>query len=207
MLDLAPVVPVVVLDDPAAAVPLARALVRGGLPVIELTLRTSSALEAVRRVVEQVPEITVGVGTVLTPAQAEAAVEAGAAFLVSPGLSPALRSWLPDSPVPLLPGVATVSEVLEAQELGMDELKLFPAVAAGGLSLLAAWASPLPTARFCPTGGITRETAAAYLALPNVGCVGGSWITPASALIEGAWSAVETLASEAAGLAAHRPGR
>lgn len=200
LLDLAPVIPVVVLDDLAHAVPLARALVAGGLPVVELTLRTPVALDAVRAIAAEVPEITLGVGTVCTPEQARAAAEAGAGFLVSPGTTPALLEAMLGTGLPFLPGTATVSEVLGVLEAGIAEMKLFPAEATGGTAYLSSLASPLPAARFCPTGGITPATAPDYLALPNVGCVGGSWLAPKDALAAGDWARVERLARDAAAL-------
>jgi 2-dehydro-3-deoxyphosphogluconate aldolase/(4S)-4-hydroxy-2-oxoglutarate aldolase len=201
LLSLAPVVPVVVLDDVAHAVPVAQALVAGGLPVIELTLRTPVALDAIAAIAAEVPEITVGAGTVLTPRHAEQAVAAGAQFLVSPGATPDLLRGLGGSGVPFLPGTATVSEVMTVLEAGVTEMKFFPAEASGGAAFLKSIASPVPAARFCPTGGITSATAASYLALPNVGCVGGSWLTPADALDAKDWDRVRSLASEAAALA------
>ena len=200
ILDLVPVVPVVVIDDLDHAVPLARALVAGGLPVIELTLRTPVALDAVRAIAAEVPEITLGVGTVCTPAQAEQAAEAGAGFLVSPGTTPTLLEAMLGTGLPFLPGTATVSEVLAVLEAGVTDMKFFPAEASGGAAYLKSLASPLAAARFCPTGGITATSAASYLSLPNVGCVGGSWLTPADALAAGDWARVETLAQEAAAL-------
>lgn len=200
LLDLVPVVPVVVVEDLDHAVPLARALVAGGLPVVELTLRTSVALEAVRAIAAEVPEIFLGVGTVCTPGQAWAAAEAGAGFLVSPGTTPDLLRALLGTGLPFLPGTATVSEVLAVLEAGVQEMKFFPAEASGGTAYLSSLASPLPAARFCPTGGITAATAPRYLALPNVGCVGGSWLTPREALAAGDWARVEQLAREAAAL-------
>ena len=200
LLGVAPVVPVVVVDDVARAVPLARALVAGGLPVIELTLRTPVALDAIRAIADEVPEILVGAGTVCTPGQAKAAHDAGAQFLVSPGATPDLLAGMLDTGLPFLPGTATVSEVLRVLELGITEMKFFPAEASGGAGYLRAISSPVPAARFCPTGGITAASAPSYLALPNVGCVGGSWLTPADALAAGDFSRVETLAREAAAL-------
>lgn len=200
LLDRVPVVPVVVVDDVAHAVPLARALARGGLPVVELTLRTPVALDAIRAIAEEVPEVLVGAGTIVEPAQARLAVEAGAGFLVSPGSTPALLDAMRESAVPFLPGVATVSEALAALEAGLTELKFFPAEAAGGAAYLKSMGGPLPQLRFCPTGGITPTSAPSYLALPNVGCVGGSWLTPAAALATGDWDRVERLARVAAEL-------
>lgn len=200
LLDLVPVIPVVVVEDVSVAVPLARALVAGGLPVIELTLRTPVALDAIRAIAAEVPEITLGVGTVTTPDQARRAVEAGAGFLVSPGATPSLLDAMLETGVPFLPGTATVSEVLTVLEAGVTEMKFFPAQAAGGTAYLSSIASPVPAARFCPTGGISLSSAPDFLALPNVGCVGGSWITPAEALATGDWARVEQLAREAAAL-------
>jgi 2-dehydro-3-deoxyphosphogluconate aldolase / (4S)-4-hydroxy-2-oxoglutarate aldolase len=194
LLDIAPVIPVVVLHDAEHAVPVARALVAGGLPVVELTLRTPAALEAVANVSREVPEALVGAGTVVDPGQAQAAAEAGARFLVSPGSTPRLLDAMSETGLPLLPGVATVSEAIALLERGLTELKLFPAQASGGVGFLSSLVSPLPGARFCPTGGITAANAADYLALPNVGCVGGSWLTPADLLRKGDWPAVTALA-------------
>ena len=200
LLERVPVVPVVVVDDVAHAVPLARALVAGGLPAVELTLRTPVALEAIRAIAQEVPEILLGAGTVVTPGQAKEALDAGAQFLVSPGSTPSLLGAMADTGLPFLPGTATVSEVLAVLEAGFSEMKFFPAEASGGAAFLKAVGAPVPAARFCPTGGITAESAAAYLALPNVGCVGGSWLTPADALAAGDWARVERLARAAAAL-------
>jgi 2-dehydro-3-deoxyphosphogluconate aldolase/(4S)-4-hydroxy-2-oxoglutarate aldolase len=200
-----PVVPVVVVDDVATAVPLARALVAGGLPVIELTLRTPGALDAIRAIADEVPEILVGAGTVLTPGQAKLAHDAGAQFLVSPGATPALLAGMADTGLPFLPGTATVSEVLAVLETGLTQMKFFPAEASGGTAFLSSIAAPVPAARFCPTGGITAASAPSYLALPNVGCVGGSWLTPrgavAAAAASGDWGRIESLARDATTLA------
>lgn len=200
LLDRVPVLPVVVANTAAEAVGIARALVAGGLPAIELTLRTEAALEAIRAVSAEVPEILVGAGTVTRPGHAKLAADAGAQFLVSPGTTGSLLHAMQDSGLPFLPGVATVSEVLAALEAGCSELKLFPAEASGGIALLKAIAGPVPTARFCPTGGITAASAPAYLALENVGCVGGSWLTPADAVASGDWDRISALAAEAAAL-------
>lgn len=200
VLDAVPVMPVVVIDSLDQAVPVARALVAGGLPAIELTLRTPVALDAIRAIADEVPEILLGAGTITTPAQAKEAVEAGARFLVSPGTTRQLLHAMQDTGLPFLPGTATVSEVLAALEAGCTELKFFPAEASGGTAFLKAVASPVPAARFCPTGGITPASAPSYLALPNVGCVGGSWITPADALATGDWDRITRLAAEAAAL-------
>ena len=200
LLSLAPVVPVVVLHDLAHAVPVARALVEGGLPVIELTLRTPVALDAIAAIAAEVPDIVVGAGTVVTPRQVAQARDAGAEFLVSPGCTPTLLREMVGCGLPFLPGTATVSEAMTVLEAGLTEMKFFPAEASGGAAYLASIASPLPAARFCPTGGITATTASSYLSLPNVGCVGGSWLTPKDALAEGAWDRVTALAREAAAL-------
>ncbi|MFG6192800.1 bifunctional 4-hydroxy-2-oxoglutarate aldolase/2-dehydro-3-deoxy-phosphogluconate aldolase [Nonomuraea sp. JJY05] len=200
LLDLAPVIPVVVIDDVESAVPMARALVAGGLPVIEVTLRTPAAREAIARIAAEVPEATVGAGTIRSSEDISASVAAGARFLVSPGTTLSLVEAMDSSGVPYLPGAATVSEVMALVERGVKELKFFPAEAAGGIPYLKALAGPLPDVRFCPTGGIRVNTAPDYLALPNVGCVGGTWLTPADALASGDWGRVEKLASEAAAL-------
>ncbi|RAJ70365.1 2-keto-3-deoxy-phosphogluconate aldolase [Streptomyces sp. Amel2xB2] len=200
LLGLAPVVPVVVLEDAADAVPLARALVAGGLPVVELTLRTPAGVEAIRAVAAEVPEAVVGAGTVLTPAQAEEAVDAGARFLVSPGWTDRLLAAMRGCGVPVLPGVSTASEVVALLERGVTEMKFFPAEAAGGIPYLKSLASPLPQARFCPTGGIDEARAPGYLALPNVGCVGGTWMVPGDALAAQDWPRVQRLAEGAAAL-------
>ncbi|MFE1424213.1 bifunctional 4-hydroxy-2-oxoglutarate aldolase/2-dehydro-3-deoxy-phosphogluconate aldolase [Streptomyces fungicidicus] len=202
VLDLAPVVPVVVVEDVADAVPLARALVAGGLPAIEVTLRTPAALDAIRAVAGEVPDAVVGAGTVIAPEQAGEAVAAGARFLVSPGWTDILLAAMRASGVPFLPGVSTTSEVVALLERGVREMKFFPAQAAGGTAYLKSLAGPLPQARFCPTGGIGPDSAPDYLALPNVGCVGGSWMLPADAVAAGDWDRVARLAREAAGLSA-----
>ncbi|MEU6815332.1 bifunctional 4-hydroxy-2-oxoglutarate aldolase/2-dehydro-3-deoxy-phosphogluconate aldolase [Streptomyces sp. NPDC046860] len=200
VLDLAPVLPVVVLSDAADAVPLARALVAGGLPAIEVTLRTPAALDGIRAIAEEVPEAVVGAGTVITPDQASRCVAAGARFLVSPGWTESLLAAMRESGVPFLPGVSTASEVVALLERGVREMKFFPAEAAGGTAYLKSLAGPLPDARFCPTGGIAPANAPEYLALPNVGCVGGSWMVPADAVGARDWARVEELARGAAGL-------
>lgn len=202
VLDLAPVVPVVVVDDLADAVPLARALVAGGLPAIEVTLRTPVALDAIRAIAGEVPGAVVGAGTVVTAAQVADVVAAGARFLVSPGWTDVLLEAMRGSGVPFLPGVSTTSEVVALLERGVREMKFFPAEAAGGTAYLKALAAPLPQARFCPTGGITPTSAPEYLALPNVGCVGGSWMLPKDAVAGRDWGRVEVLAREAAALGA-----
>ena len=200
VLDLAPVVPVVVIEHAADAVPLARALVAGGLPAIEVTLRTPVALDAIRAIAGEVPDAVVGAGTVIAPEQVGACGAAGARFLVSPGWTDALLTAMRASGVPFLPGVSTTSEVVALLERGVREMKFFPAQAAGGTAYLKSLAGPLPQARFCPTGGIGPANAPAYLSLPNVGCVGGSWMAPADAVAAGDWARIEQLARGAAGL-------
>lgn len=197
----ASVVPVVTIDDAEAAVPLARALLAGGIDVIEVTLRTPSAMEAIRRIAASLPQMAAGAGTVLSKAQAEDAVAAGAGFLVSPGLTAAVAEAGLSAPVPLLPGVATASEAMAAAEYGFTFLKFFPAETIGGAAALKALAAPLAHLRFCPTGGIDAAKAAAYLALPNVVCVGGSWMAPADAVRAGDWEKVAKLSREASALA------
>ncbi|MEU9863753.1 bifunctional 4-hydroxy-2-oxoglutarate aldolase/2-dehydro-3-deoxy-phosphogluconate aldolase [Streptomyces sp. NPDC047971] len=200
VLDLAPVVPVVVIEDAADAVPLARALVAGGLPAIEVTLRTPAALDAIRAIASEVPGAVVGAGTVISAAAVADAVAAGSRFLVSPGWTESLLEAMGSSGVPFLPGVSTASEVVALVERGVREMKFFPAEAAGGVPYLRSLSGPLPQARFCPTGGISPASAPAYLALPNVGCVGGTWMLPADALASRDWARVESLAREAADL-------
>lgn len=200
LLDLSPVIPVVVVDHVEQAVPLARALLRGGIPVIELTLRSDAALAAIEAVASQVDGIVVGAGTVVTPAQVRQVQDAGAQFLVTPGAPPRLLQAALDSGLPLLAGAGTLTEMLTLAEAGLEALKFFPAEASGGRAYLSAVAGPCPQLRFCPTGGITPQTAAEWLALPNVGCVGGSWLTPKDALARGDWARVERLAAEAVAL-------
>ncbi|MCK1822782.1 bifunctional 4-hydroxy-2-oxoglutarate aldolase/2-dehydro-3-deoxy-phosphogluconate aldolase [Streptomyces sp. XM83C] len=200
VLELAPVLPVVVVEDAADAVPLARALVAGGLPAVEVTLRTPAALEAIGAIDAGVPGAVVGAGTVLTPGQAADAVAAGARFLVSPGWTDALLGAMRGAGVPFLPGVSTATEVVALLERGVREMKFFPAQAAGGTAYLRSLAGPLPQARFCPTGGIGPDNAVDYLALPNVACVGGSWMLPPDAVAARDWGRVERLAREAARL-------
>ncbi|MFJ7954849.1 bifunctional 4-hydroxy-2-oxoglutarate aldolase/2-dehydro-3-deoxy-phosphogluconate aldolase [Streptomyces sp. NPDC096319] len=194
------VVPVVVIEDADDAVPLARALVAGGLPLIEVTLRTPAALDAVRAIAAEVPGAVVGAGTVVSAAGVADAVGAGARFLVSPGWTERLLGALRDSGVPFLPGVSTTSEVVALLEHGVEDMKFFPAEAAGGVPYLTSLAGPLPRARFCPTGGVSLASAPGYLALPNVGCVGGTWMVPPDALAARDWARVESLARGAAGL-------
>jgi 2-dehydro-3-deoxyphosphogluconate aldolase/(4S)-4-hydroxy-2-oxoglutarate aldolase len=202
VLHISPVIPVVTIDDPRHAVPVARALAAGGVGIIELTLRTQSALESLELIANEVPEILVGAGTILTQAQAEASVSAGAKFLVSPGVTPSLLEHMLSLGIPILPGVATVGEVMAALERGLTEMKFFPAGPAGGPGYLAAIGAPLPHVKFCPTGGISLATAPSYLALPNVSCIGGSWLTPRAAIENEDWTRITNLAQEAARLRA-----
>ncbi|MFE7898464.1 bifunctional 4-hydroxy-2-oxoglutarate aldolase/2-dehydro-3-deoxy-phosphogluconate aldolase [Streptomyces sp. NPDC057424] len=202
VLDLAPVVPVAVVEDAGDAVPLARALVAGGLPAIEVTLRTSVALTAIREIAREVPGALVGAGTVISPEHVTEAVAAGSRFLVSPGWTDVLLEAMRASGVPFLPGVSTASEVVALLERGVREMKFFPAQAAGGTAYLKSLSGPLPQARFCPTGGIGPASAPDYLALPNVGCVAGSWMLPRDAVAARDWGRVEALARAAAGLSA-----
>jgi 2-dehydro-3-deoxyphosphogluconate aldolase / (4S)-4-hydroxy-2-oxoglutarate aldolase len=199
---LAPVIPVLTVRDADDGVAQARALVAGGLFAIEVTLRTAGALAAIAAIRRSVPGAVVGAGTVLTAEHIGQACQAGARFLVSPGASPRLAQAAAAAPVPFLPGVATASEAMTLMELGFHALKLFPAEAAGGARLLASLAGPLPDLRFCPTGGVDLAKAPGYLALPNVLCVGGSWMLPKAALASGDYATVETLAREAAALRA-----
>ncbi|MGQ0840587.1 bifunctional 4-hydroxy-2-oxoglutarate aldolase/2-dehydro-3-deoxy-phosphogluconate aldolase [Actinokineospora sp.] len=200
LLDLSPVVPVVVIGEVEHAVPLAEALLRGGIGIIEVTLRTPEALAAIRRIAAEVPDTVVGAGTVTAPEHAKAALAAGARFLVTPGSTDAVLDAAADTGLPVLPGAATVSEAMRLAERGYTELKFFPAEAAGGVPYLKSIGGPLPGLRFCPTGGITQATAPGYLALPNVGCVGGSWLAPADALAAGDYAEIERLAKESAAL-------
>ena len=197
---LGPVIPVIVLDDADQAVPLARALVSGGVRVLEVTLRTPAGLPAVRAIARDVPGAIVGVGTLTRPDEFAAAREAGARFAVSPGLSPALAEAARTSGLPWLPGVMTPSDVLAARAAGLHQLKLFPAQQAGGIALLKALHGPFPEVVFCPTGGITPESASEFLALPNVACVGGSWLTPKAAIAAGDWTTITRLARHASAL-------
>lgn len=194
----APVIPVIVLHDVAHAVPMTRALLAGGLRMLEITLRTSVALACIEAIAREVPQAVVGAGTVRSAADAQAAQAAGARFAVSPGYSSRVAQACRDRSLPLLPGVATGSEIMAAQDDGWSELKFFPAMQAGGLAMLKAWAGPFGDVRFCPTGGITPQNAPDFLAMPNVVCVGGSWLVPADALAAGDWARIELLAREAA---------
>jgi 2-dehydro-3-deoxyphosphogluconate aldolase/(4S)-4-hydroxy-2-oxoglutarate aldolase len=196
-----PVIPVLKIEDANHAVPLARALARGGLPVIEITMRTPHALEAIRRAAAEVPEAVVGAGTILTAAQFDQAAAAGSKFIVSPGATGQVFAAARNSAVPLLPGAITPSEMMAALEEGLDFLKFFPAEQAGGAAFLKSLASPFAGLRFCPTGGVTVKNAGDYLSLPNVICVGGSWVAPDDAVKSGDWALIEKLARDAAALA------
>jgi 2-dehydro-3-deoxyphosphogluconate aldolase/(4S)-4-hydroxy-2-oxoglutarate aldolase len=196
ILGMGPVIPVIVIDRLAHAVPLARALVAGGVRVLEVTLRTPAALQAMRAIADEVDGAIVGAGTITRPADFEACRKAGAVFGVSPGLTAELVAGANASGLPLLPGVMTPSEVIAARAAGFRQLKLFPAQQAGGTGMLRALAGPFPDTTFCPTGGINAANAGEYLALPNVACVGGSWLAPADALSNGDWARITTLARE-----------
>ncbi|KAF1019212.1 MAG: KHG/KDPG aldolase [Paracidovorax wautersii] len=196
----APVIPVIVLDDVAHAVPLARALVAGGIRMLEVTLRTPAALACIEAIAREVPDAVAGAGTVRSAADAQAALRAGARFAVSPGYTPALGQACRDLGLPLLPGVATGSEILQAQEAGYTQLKFFPAMQAGGPAMLKAWGGPFGDVMFCPTGGVSPTNAAEFLALANVACVGGSWLTPADAVRAGDWGRITELARAASTL-------
>lgn len=196
----APVIPVIVLNEVVHAVPLARALLAGGIRMLEITLRTSCALACIAHIARDVPQAVVGAGTVRNAADVRAAKEAGARFLVSPGYTPALGQAARAAGLPLLPGVATGSEIMAALDDGYTELKFFPALQAGGVAMLKAWSGPFGEVHFCPTGGITAANARDFLALPNVACVGGSWLVPADALARQDWAAITQLAAEAAQL-------
>lgn len=197
----APVIPVIVLHDVAHAVPLARALVAGGIRMLEVTLRTPQALQCIEAIARDVPEAVAGAGTIRSASDAQASVLAGAKFGVSPGYTSAVGKACRDLGLPLLPGVATGSEIMMAQEDGYQQLKFFPAMQAGGLPMLKAWQGPFGDVTFCPTGGIHAGNAGEFLALSNVACVGGSWIVPTDAIQQGDWARIEQLAREATQLA------
>ena len=192
----APVIPVIVIHQLEHAVPLARALVAGGIRMLEVTLRTPVALEAMRLIANEVPEAVLGAGTVRSVSDLEASAKVGARFFVSPGYTKAIGLASKAMQLPLLPGVATGSEIMQAQEDGLTELKFFPAMQAGGLAMLKAWGGPFTDIRFCPTGGVTLQNAPDFLALPNVVCVGGSWIVPADAMAKGEWDKITQLAKD-----------
>ena len=193
----APVIPVIVLTDLAHAVPMARALLAGGIRMLEVTLRTPQALACIEAIAREVPQAVVGAGTVRSRADAQAAARAGARFAVSPGYTTAVGQACRDAGLALLPGVASASEIMQAQEDGFTELKFFPAMQAGGPAMLKAWSGPFFDAKFCPTGGVTPQNAAEFLALSNVVCVGSTWLVPADALASGDWARITRLAGEA----------
>lgn len=197
---LAPVIPVITIARLDDAVPLARALASNGLPVLEVTLRTACALEAIARIAREVPDACVGAGTVLSDRDLQAVAAAGARFAISPGATEVLYDAAADCPIPLIPGIATAGELMRGLERGWRRFKFFPAEASGGVAALNAFAGPLPLARFCPTGGIDAARAPAYLALPNVACVGGSWMLPADAVQAGDWARIGALGAAAAAL-------
>ncbi|WYD80584.1 MAG: bifunctional 4-hydroxy-2-oxoglutarate aldolase/2-dehydro-3-deoxy-phosphogluconate aldolase [Candidatus Electrothrix gigas] len=192
-----PVIPVIVVSNPDHAVPLAQALLAGGIKVLEITLRTTTALEAIQRIREKVPKVLVGAGTILSGQDLHAAAEAGASFAISPGLIPSLLAAAYQESIPLIPGVATASELMMAREANLTELKFFPAQAAGGVEILQSLYGPFPQIKFCATGGITLQNYREYLALKNVACVGGSWLVPSEKIAQEDWSAITGLAQEA----------
>ncbi|UYO74747.1 bifunctional 4-hydroxy-2-oxoglutarate aldolase/2-dehydro-3-deoxy-phosphogluconate aldolase [Halomonas qinghailakensis] len=194
----AEVIPVITIERLEDAVPLGRALVEGGLTVLEITLRTDCALEAVKRMREALPGASIGVGTVLTPAQYRQAEQVGADFVVTPGATEALYRYGVESPVPMLPGVSTISELMTGWQYGYRRFKFFPAESSGGAKAIKAFGAPIPEARFCPTGGITVDNADTYLSLPNVMCVGGSWLTPKAMVEAEDWEGIRELARQAA---------
>jgi 2-dehydro-3-deoxyphosphogluconate aldolase/(4S)-4-hydroxy-2-oxoglutarate aldolase len=200
VLKLAPVIPVFTPENVDDAVEVARALFNGGLPVIEVTLRTPVAMEAIKAMVDAVPDAVVGAGTVLSAAQMEQVKQAGGRFAVAPGATPRLYAAARDSDLPFLPGVATSSELMLGLEQGLDTFKFFPAVQAGGAAMLSAWNGPFGDVRFCPTGGISAQTARDFLHLPNVLCVGGSWLTTRALLQARDWAGIEQLARDSAAL-------
>ena len=200
LMRVGPVIPVIVIEEIAHAVPLAKALVAGGVRVLEVTLRTDVGLEAIRAIAREVDDAIVGVGTISRPEHFNQAIEAGARFGVSPGLTGDLIRAAQASGLPLLPGVMTPSDVIAARNAGFVALKLFPAQQAGGIGMLKAMGGPFPDVTFCPTGGVTAESASSFLALSNVGCVGGSWLTPPAMVRNGEWAAITALARAAARL-------
>jgi 2-dehydro-3-deoxyphosphogluconate aldolase/(4S)-4-hydroxy-2-oxoglutarate aldolase len=197
---LAPVIPVVTIDDARRSIDLAQTLVEAGLPVVEVTLRTKAALDAIAAIAKAVPDAVVAAGTVIAPSQIGEVVDAGAKLIVTPGTPLRLAEALADAPIPVMPGCATPSEAMTLAEMGFEALKFFPAGASGGAAWLKAIAGPLPGLTFCPTGGIDLSTAPSYLALPNVPCVGGTWVTPAKSIADGDFETIGRLAREAAAL-------
>jgi 2-dehydro-3-deoxyphosphogluconate aldolase/(4S)-4-hydroxy-2-oxoglutarate aldolase len=200
IMQASPVIPVIAIEHPGHALPLAKALVAGGIRVLEVTLRTPYGLDAIRKIAQELPDAIVGVGTLTKPEEFAQARDAGAVFGVSPGLTSTLIDAAKKSGLPLLPGVMTPSEVMAAREAGFFQLKLFPAVPAGGVGMLNSIAGPLPDVLFCPTGGISQESAPQFLACKNVACVGGSWLTPQDAIKAGEWEKITSLAKAASAL-------
>jgi 2-dehydro-3-deoxyphosphogluconate aldolase/(4S)-4-hydroxy-2-oxoglutarate aldolase len=197
ILNTCPVMPVMVIQNLDDAVPLAKALVAGGIKVLEITLRTPIALEAIKLISQEVKDAIVGAGTITTPEQLKAAEDAGAVFAISPGLTPTLLAAAKSGNIALIPGISTLSELMLGMEYGLDHFKFFPAEAAGGIPMLKAIAGPFPQVTFCPTGGISPENYNAYLKLSNVACVGGSWLAPADAVKSKNWAKVTELAKQA----------
>lgn len=195
-----PVIPVIVLHDVATAAPVAKALVAGGVRMLEVTLRTPQALACIEAIARDVPDAVVGAGTIRSAADAKAAAAAGARFGVSPGFTDTVAHACSDAQLPLLPGVATSSEVMQAREAGFEQMKFFPAMQAGGVAMLKAWQGPFFDVQFCPTGGVTPGNAAQFLALSNVVCVGGSWLVPTDAVAQKDWARITTLAWDTASL-------
>lgn len=200
VLTASPVMPVLVIEKLEHAVPLAKALVAGGIRVLEVTLRTDCALDAIAQIAKDVPDALVGAGTVLNGEDYEAAIEAGAKFVISPGMTPSLVQAALKGPAPLIPGVSTLSEVMEGMDLGLGYFKFFPAEASGGAPALKAMGGPIPQVKFCPTGGISEKNAASYLGLPNVLCVGGSWLAPKELIEAGDWDGITAIAKAASNL-------
>ncbi len=197
VLKTGPVVPVIVINNPDHAVPLAKALVAGGIKVLEVTLRTPVAIEAIRMISAEVPDAVVGAGTVATEADLNAVFDAGGVFAISPGLTPTLVTAAINGPIALIPGISTASELMLGMEYGLREFKFFPAAAAGGIKMIKSIGGPFPQATFCPTGGISPENYKQYLNLKNVACVGGSWLAPVDAMEKGDWQKITDLAQEA----------
>ncbi len=197
VLQTGPVVPVIVINNLDHAVPLAKALVAGGVKVLEVTLRTTVAIEAIRRIAEEVPDAIVGAGTVASEEDLHAVAEAGGVFAISPGLTPSLLKAAINGPIALIPGISTASELMFGMEYGLREFKFFPAEAAGGIQMIKSIGGPFPQATFCPTGGISPDNYKDYLRLKNVACVGGSWLAPTNAMERGDWQQITALAQKA----------
>ncbi|HIP82867.1 MAG TPA: bifunctional 4-hydroxy-2-oxoglutarate aldolase/2-dehydro-3-deoxy-phosphogluconate aldolase [Desulfocapsa sulfexigens] len=197
VLNIGPVVPVIVINNPDHAVPLAKALVAGGVKVLEVTLRTTVAIEAIRMIAQEVPDAVVGAGTVTTEGDLNAVVAAGGVFAISPGLTPSLLTAAISGPIALIPGISTASELMLGMEYGLREFKFFPAAAAGGIRMIRSIGGPFPQATFCPTGGISQDNYKEYLSLKNVACVGGSWLAPQDAMEQGDWQKITDLAHQA----------